>query len=200
MVKCCSRKKVLITTANAEVAATSMITKVTSIGQGIQAIRKPIAALGVLFSIGTASYTGFLLSAIATNSFWHTSFLGSESIPFLPILFLVSAISTGLAATLIGAVNCSDLTVYKKVDIVLIIVEIILLSILYLSVNPIYFTESMTALFWLGVVLIGLLIPLILSIYGVAKHKNIVIPVCGMVVIGGLCLRYFVVYTGQLFR
>lgn len=190
--KSAAEKKLRQTSANAQVAATTS-------GKGLQALRKPVAALGVLFSIGTATYTGFLLSAITTNNFWHTAFLGLESIPFLPILFLVSATSTGLAATLIGAVKCCDLTPYKKIDIVLIILEIILITILYLTAEPIFFTGSMATLFWLGVVAVGLIVPLFLSIYGVSKHKNIVLPVCGMVVIGGLCLRYFVVFTGQLF-
>ncbi len=188
-----AQKKILMTSANTEVAT-------TSVGQGIQAFRKPVAALGVLFSIATATYTGFLLSDVTTNNFWNTGFLGIESIPFLPILFLVSAISAGLAATLIGAFRGGDLSAYKKIDMVLIIVEIVLISILYLSVKPIFFSGSMGTLFWLGVVSVGLIIPLILSIYGIMKHKNVLLPVCGMVVIGGLSLRYFVVYTGQLFR
>lgn len=187
------KSRAKLTSADTEVAAASS-------GQGIQALRKPVAALGALFSIGTATYTGFLLSAITTNNFWHTPFLGIEAVPFLPILFLVSASSTGLAATLIGAFNCCDVTAYKKVDIVLIILEIILITILYLSVKPIFFTGSMAALFWLGVVGVGLAIPLILSVYSLMKHHNFLIPVCMMVVAGGLCLRYFVVYTGQLFK
>ncbi|MCO5387699.1 NrfD/PsrC family molybdoenzyme membrane anchor subunit [Desulfosporosinus sp.] len=187
-----SQKQVKITSANTEVTP-------TSVGQGLQAFRKPVAGLGVLFSIGTATYTGFLLSAVTTNNFWYTPFLGIEAIPFLPILFLVSASSTGLAATMIGACKCGDLTAYKKVDMVLIMLEIVLIAILYLSVEPIFFGGSMAALFWLGVVIVGLIVPLLLSFYGITKHKNVILPVCGMVVLGGLSLRYFVVYTGQLF-
>ena len=188
-----AQKQIQVTSANTEVAATSE-------SQGIQVFRKPVAALGVLFSVATATYTGFLLSDVTTNNFWSTGFLGIEAIPFLPILFLVSATSTGLAATLIGAFRGGDLTAYKKIDMVLIIVEIVLIAILYLSVKPIFFSGSMATLFWLGVVSVGLIVPLLLSIYGIAKHKNVLLPVCGMVVIGGLSLRYFVVYTGQLFR
>jgi len=187
-----AQKQLKVTSANSEVTA-------TSVGKGLQAFRKPVAVLGVLFSIGTATYTGFLLSAVTTNNFWYTPFLGIEAVPFLPMLFLVSAASTGLAATLIGAFNCGDLTAYKKVDMVLIMLEIVLISILYLSVDPIFFSGSMAALFWFGVVGVGLLVPLLLSFYGITKHKNVILPVCGMVVIGGLSLRYFVVYTGQLF-
>lgn len=188
-----AQKKILMRSANVEVAA-------LSVGKGIQAMRKPVAALGVLFSLATATYTGFLLSDVTTNNFWNTGFFGIDAIPFLPILFLVSAISAGLAATLIGACRGGDLTAYKKIDMVLIIVEIVLIAILYLSVEPIFFSGSMATLFWLGVVSVGLIVPLLLSIYGIAKHKNVILPVCGMVVIGGLSLRYFVVYTGQLFR
>lgn len=172
----------------------------SSVSQGIQAIRKPVAALAAILSVATATYTGFLLSAVTTNNFWHIPFLGIEAIPFLPILFLVSASSTGIAATLLGALKGEDLTTYKKIDMVLIILEIVLIFILYLSVSPIYFSGSMSMLFWLGVVAIGLIIPLLLSIYGIIKHKNIILPVSGMVVIGGFCLRCFIVYTGQLFR
>ena len=186
-------KKVQLTSANTEVAA-------TSVTKGMQAFRRPVAALGILFSLATATYTGFLLSAVTTNNFWNTGFLGIEAIPFLPILFLVSASSTGLAATLIGAFRGGDLSAYKKIDMVLISAEIVLIIILYLSVKPIFFSGSMAILFWLGVVSVGLIVPLLLSIYGVMKHKNVLLPVCGMVIVGGLSLRYFVVYTGQLFR
>ncbi|OLN33228.1 NrfD/PsrC family molybdoenzyme membrane anchor subunit [Desulfosporosinus metallidurans] len=187
-----AQKQVLVTSAGMEMAATSSF-------QGLQVLRKPVALVGSLVALGTATYTGFLLSAVTTNSLWHVSFLGIQSIPFLPILFLVSALSAGLAATLIGA-NGNDLTLYKKTDIVLLALEMILLAILYVSVGSMYFSGSMALLFWLGVVVIGLLLPLILSIYGVSAHKNLVLPVSSMVVIGGLCLRWFVIYSGQLFK
>lgn len=187
-----SEQRIQITTAGKEMAATAT--------GGLAGLRKPVAIIGALFAVGTATYTGFLLSAVSTNTLWSTPLFGVQFIPFLPVLFLVSAISAGLAATLIGAVDCSDLTAYKKIDIVLILIEIILLAILYTSVKSIFFTGSMATLFWLGVMGVGLLLPLVLAIYGVYTHKNLVIPVCGMVVIGGLCLRYFIVYSGQIFK
>lgn len=187
-----AQKQVRVTSAGMEMAATSSF-------QGLQGLRKPIALVGSLVALGTATYTGFLLSAVTTNSFWHVSFLGIQGIPFLPILFLVSALSAGLAATLIGAAG-SDLTLYKKTDIVLLALEVILLTGLYLSVGSIYFSGNMGLLFWLGVVVIGLLLPLVLTIYGVNSHKNYVLPASSMVVIGGLCLRWFVIYSGQLLK
>ncbi len=184
-----------ITVAGVEAAAAREVP-----ASGLQALRKPVAVVGSLLAFGTATYTGFLLSAVSTNTFWSVPFLGISGVPFLPFLFLVSAISTGLAATLIGAIDCSDLTLYKKVDIVLLAIEILLLIILYTSVSSAFFQGGLANLFWIGVVVIGLLLPLILAIYGVSKHKNLVVPVCGMVVVGGLALRYFVVYAGQMVR
>ena len=183
-------------TVAAEQAAAASAVKET----GLQALRKPVAVVGSFLALGTATYTGFLLSAVSTNQFWSVPFLGISGVPFLPFLFLVSAVSTGLAATLIGAIDCSDLTFYKKVDIVLLTIEIILLIILYTSVSTAFFQGSLATLFWIGVVVIGLLLPLVLAIYGVSRHKNLVLPVCGMVVLGGLALRYFVVYAGQIVR
>lgn len=168
--------------------------------QGLQKLRKPIAVIGCFLAVGTATYTGFLLSDVTTNRLWHTPFLGMSSVPFLPFLFLISALSAGLAATLIGASSVKDLTVYKKTDLVFVVLEMILLAILYTSVAPIFFSGSMSVLFWLGVVTIGLIIPFILTIYALTKHKNIVLPVSVLVVVGGLCLRFWVVYSGQLFR
>lgn len=163
------------------------------------ALRKPVALLGAVLAFCTTTYTGFLLSAVSTNALWSFPFLGLVGVPFLAVLFLISGVSTGLAATLIGAAKAEGLGLYKKVDVALIVLEILLLVLLYLSVNPIYFSGTMASLFWIGVVMIGLLLPLILSVYGMIKHRHWVLPVYGAVIVGGLCLRYFIVFSGQIF-
>ncbi|CAA7602472.1 Polysulphide reductase, NrfD [Acididesulfobacillus acetoxydans] len=191
-VKVGSKVQVRVGRAANETAATKAAGTVG--GRGI------VAFLGALFALGTATYTGFLLSAVSTNVFWSTHLPGIAGVPFLPFLFLVSALSTGLAATLLGAGTCDDLTVYKKIDIVLIVIEILLVAVLYASVRAVFFSGNLAALFWLGVVMIGLILPLLLSLYGVSRHKNLVLPSCSLVVIGGLALRCFVVYAGQLFK
>ena len=160
--------------------------------------RKSVAVLGAIFAIGTATYTGFLLSAVTTNNLWHSDFPGLNGVPFLPLMFLVSAVSTGLGTTLIGAYDSSDLSLFKKINITLIATDLILLAIHFFSLRSVLLIGNMVALFWLGVVLSGLLIPLTLAIYGLKTHKNMVLPVNCLVVIGGLCLRYFFVYAGQI--
>lgn len=172
-------------------------TAVAAAHQGIQVLRKPIAVLGGLLALATATYTGFLLSAVTTNELWAvTPFFGVDG-PFLAFLFLVSSLSAGSAAALLGAVKAPDLAIYKKIDIFLITLEIVLLGVLYLSVEPSFFTGILGKFFVLGVLVIGLLLPLCLSLYGVYGHKNLVFPVATLVLVGGFCLRYFIIYSGQ---
>lgn len=189
----------LLVWAESTTGLTGFWAKLAKFTSKFAVLRKPVALLGALFAICTATYTGFLLSAIITNTLWSVPFFGLVGVPFLAVLFLTSGVSTGLAATLMGAGKSDDLSKYKKLDIGFIALEIILLAILYMTVDPIYFSGSMGILFWIGVVVIGLLLPLILSIYGIYNLRNWVIPICGMVVIGGLFLRYFIVYSGQLY-
>ena len=183
--------KLGLTTAAMENAAT---------GSGKGVLRKATAGLGAVFALGLTTYTGFLLSAVYTNNLWSTPVPGVPGIPFLPILFLVSGVSAGLAATLLGSRNCHDLKPYKILDIVLLALEIVLLLIFYASVQSVYFSGSTGALFWLGVIAVGLALPLVMGVYGLRTGKDLLIPVCSLVVIGGLCLRIFVVYAGQLFN
>jgi len=181
--------------AQAEVAAMSTMSSALTGGT----VQKFVAVIGSLLALGTATYTGFLLSDVSTNALWSLPFIGTEEIPFLPVLFLVSASSAGLAATLIVAREVPDTKVYKKTDLALIALEIFLLLTFYITVNSIYFSGNMGIVFWLGVVVIGLIIPLALTIYALLKHKNWTVPICTAVIVGGFCLRYFIIYAGQLY-
>jgi polysulfide reductase chain C len=185
----------------AESTATNIgiFNKIIQFSKRFFVLRRPVAMLGAIFAVCTTTYTGFLLSAITTNALWSIPFFGLVSIPFLAVLFLVSGLSTGLAATLLGATKSDDVKIYKKIDIGLIVIELLLLALLYLTVNPLYFSGSMATLFWIGVVVIGLIVPLLLSVYALYRHTRWIAPVYGMVIIGGLCLRYFIVYSGQMF-
>jgi formate-dependent nitrite reductase membrane component NrfD len=64
--------------------------------------RKPVPAVltwaGAVFALATGTYTGLLLSVIAAIPLWNTA--------VLPVLFVVSALSTGLsAASLVSRVS-----------------------------------------------------------------------------------------------
>ena len=59
--------------------------------------RRWVAAVGSVFAVATAVYTGVLLSIVGPAvPLWSQNVLPFLGLPMLPILFLVSAVSTGL--------------------------------------------------------------------------------------------------------
>ena len=52
-------------------------------------LRQALAALNLLLGLGVCTYTGILLGSLKPRRFWNT--------PALPVLFLISGISTGTA-------------------------------------------------------------------------------------------------------
>jgi len=133
--------------------------------------------LGVVLALLTAIYTGILLGVAQAIPFWNT--------PILPVLFLVSALSTGIGAVLLTAVlsrqsqetppsDAAGIHLLAKVDIVLVLFEILcLIFYLYIMVKSgiaaatsthMIISGSLAPIFWLAVIAIGLLLPLLLEI------------------------------------
>jgi polysulfide reductase chain C len=174
---------------------------------GADGARQAIGLLGALFALGTAIYTGILLGASRPIAFWSTA--------MLPLLFLVSALSTGvmaviIAATIGGGVTEGPIMALGKADILLIIAEIFVVIFFLQATHrlpesrasaKLVLTESVAPLFWIGVAGLGLIIPLVLEIAGAfaleggsAETAAIVASVSG--VIGGLFLRQVVLAGG----
>jgi formate-dependent nitrite reductase membrane component NrfD len=64
-------------------------------GDRLDALRKALAWVGVPLGIAVAVYTGILLGAMPSRPFWNS--------PILALLFLVSALSTGVAGIIPSA-------------------------------------------------------------------------------------------------
>lgn len=123
--------------------------------------------LGVIFALGTAAYTGLLIGLVKAVPLWNTS--------ILPVLFTVSAISTGIAATVLVASivdkkACYNLQWLKKTHFSLILLELILIFIMFyitsaanqeanLAIQSILSGEW-SLHFWLGLILLGLGLPM----------------------------------------
>ena len=71
----------------------TFLSKDASAGDKYNGLRRKVAWLGVPLGIGVAIYTGVLLGAMPARPFWNS--------PILAMLFLISALSTGVAAILI---------------------------------------------------------------------------------------------------
>ncbi len=176
----------------------------------LKPIASPLLLVGGFFGLCIMMYTGIMLSTLKAHAFWAT--------PALPVLFTVSAISTGCAAvvlsiggfpaqaTLENLVAAAEVNhVLHTVDIILVIVEIIVLLTMVLSflgagnvtakkAAKRWVCGSYAPLFWIGMVLCGLLIPLALYLGGGhGMASSVVAPV--LVLCGGCLLRFMVVST-----
>jgi formate-dependent nitrite reductase membrane component NrfD len=191
-------------------------------------IRPAMAAIGVLCWIAVVlavlliAYTGVLLSA-TNQPLWGGVLL-------LPALFVASAISTGMALLVLvlrtGLGRLLDLLYGGKgesvpsevlhsmgmASLILGIVELVVLAgyVAWLGLfsTPaaaaavaILLTGPMAFIFWGGVILVGLLIPLALEIVSVKGWGGVVgsvVASTSLVLLGGFFLRLSILLSGQM--
>jgi len=196
-------------------------------------LRKLLSRINVVFSAALITYTGVLL-AVSSQSLWAGTIL-------LPALFVVSAVSTGVAVLILAALalnsiadgsmaelklaltqifGSTELKTPKEMivrlaeaDAVIIVLEIIAMVgyVIWLATSTggsdalgVLTTGSMAAPFWVGVVLLALLIPfgLDLTIRGkTSETKGVMMTIVTSslcVIVGGLILRWVITSGGQL--
>ena len=167
-------------------------------------IKRIVCSIGILLALGTALYTGVLLSVVQAVPLWAT--------PILPILFLVSAVSTGMGLSLdLSAALVVPETPHRfkrlpLIHIALIGLEIVLLVLFFYtalgqggeaaeSANLIL-TGAGSLIFWIVVAGLGLVFPLVVNIYALARgsHGYVVGILAGAaIVLAGLFVRYLIV-------
>lgn len=179
-----------------------------------------IKGCAAVFAVLAILYTGLLLGVVKAIPFWNT--------PVLPLLFLVSSISTGMGAVLLvvgfqrllkpssEATQSSGESVHalSRVDVALIVTEMLVLFVFLFTMIAGGTTEAGSArslvsgdnsvLFWLGLVVIGLLVPFALGAWTITRSARIsgrslsavtmLSAVC--LLIGGLALRYAILAAG----
>jgi polysulfide reductase chain C len=159
------------------------------------------------FAVGTAIYTGLLLGVVKAVPFWNT--------PILPLLFLISALSTGMGAVLL-VVGVSRWVMPKQVeaekaqiaesvhalsrfDLPLVVTELLVLFFLILLMVASRSTAAESArylvsggyalAFWVGIILVGLVIPVVLEVWTLTRGQKL--PLARLTDVGvvvGLCL------------
>ncbi|MBO8126560.1 MAG: polysulfide reductase NrfD [Firmicutes bacterium] len=168
--------------------------------------RKALAVAVMALGVGIGTYAGLLLAAISANPLWGN--------PVLGVLFLVSALSTGVCAAMLVAqfvfkVSHQSLKGLAVVDSTLIILELVVIAVLLIgwAVAPtggkalqILLAGEYAGIFLGGVLVFGLLVPLALNLlelgaFGKARHIPAVAPL--LVLVGGYFLRHVIVYAGQ---
>lgn len=185
----------------------------------IRKLRAIFAAIGFPLSLGVGIYTGILLGAIPARPFWNT--------PMVAQLFLFSAMSTGAATillitALLGSRRRDELEEERRMlistDMVLIVLEIFMLIPFLLhhalstwssaSSIELILGGEFTLPFWIGVILLGIALPLAIEGYelfpvilkeGAARYSLALSATSAVfVLIGGFVLRYVFVYAGQV--
>lgn len=165
--------------------------------------RGPLKTAAGILALSTAIYTGVLLSVPPSYPLLNN--------PLLPVLFLVSALSTGLSAAVITGSALArrqhttlDLGGWNKTHIALVGAElaIILAWLATGSTTPagntsvdMLLTGSLAPTFWGAVILAGLIGPLAAFITDTTTrrhHPTLAIAGEAGILAGGLALRYLV--------
>jgi len=164
-----------------------------------------MGSIAALLSVFTVAYPGFLLGVARGIPFWNT--------PVLPPLFFLSGLDTGLALLILIALSStpvSGIEIFHTIgagDIALIFLVLIVLAAYIEIARQSNVTAGTsvhllkTPLFIIGVLLIGLIIPLCLLIYSIfTTDATLVMVLAGVVGIfilaGGLLLRYSIIRAG----
>ncbi len=176
--------------------------EVKAVIKWLKEYRRTLAQLLILLSIILGMYTGILLSAFNARPFWNTSILGP--------LFLTSGLSASAALVSYFSKTEVEKRLFTRIDIILIGIELFMIIHLFMGhlagtqvhiqAAEMFLGGTFTVSFWVFVVGLGLILPVILEILEL-KHKFIpaIVPVV-LIVAGNLMLRFIVVNAGQASR
>jgi formate-dependent nitrite reductase membrane component NrfD len=167
----------------------------------IENARGAIAILGAIFAFLTVVYTGLLLGYSQPIALWRTA--------LLPVLFFVSAMSTGIMAIILVshflAVEAAQLALLANIDAAVLLFEMfVVIVFLYNAYRTIesrfsakrILSGGVAATFWICVAALGLVIPFLLELFGGEGAAAGIAAVLGL--FGGLCLRYTILAAGAL--
>ncbi|MFQ5899734.1 MAG: NrfD/PsrC family molybdoenzyme membrane anchor subunit [Candidatus Methylomirabilia bacterium] len=169
-----------------------------------------LSPLGALLALSTMLYAGLLLGAVRPIPFWST--------PVLPLLFLVSSLSTGIMAVdltltlrqaVTGATESSALGGLRQADLLLLTLEAVAIAC-YIGLShatagsrasiALLTRGTLAPRFWAGVVAGGVALPFLIQLLEVtwavpaAMALSLVSSLAGL--LGGLLLRHVVVAGG----
>lgn len=173
----------------------------------VSVLRRFLPALtwvGLVFALTVCAYTGFLISALVRFPLINTA--------VLPALFVASGLSAGMACSQLGAVilgethDSRDMHVLHAAEWPVMAAEALCIFMIAFAlftgvesaqaaakafVNGFWATE-----FWIGVVGVGFVGPLLLVLLRKSFATVVATALCS--VVGMMCLRFFILYAGQL--
>jgi polysulfide reductase chain C len=181
--------------------------------QATPALHLWLGSIASLFAVFTLIYTGLLLRAASPIPLWHTS--------FVPVLFLISGISTGIMAIALslsayglstGTTLGQMLTLLARYNMFIIVIEAIFIFFYLWRMHRLTVARasaqmmirgSLAALFWGGLVVVGLVMPFIAEL--LKAYLAIADPATMLVLTiiatipglaGGFILRHIIIAAG----
>lgn len=164
--------------------------------------RKQLAIILLPLSVILGIYTGILLSAFNARPLWNNAILGP--------LFLVSGLSTGAACIILFSRDHKERKLFSKIDLALIIIELALIahmlmgmyagSAVQLEALDILIRGEYTVMFFVFVIILGLIFPALLESIELLGFKVPVAIPAILILIGGLIFRMVMIEAGQLTR
>lgn len=173
-------------------------------------IVSPVEVILFILAAVLGAYTGFLLSALISYPMLNN--------PVLPALFLASGTSSGIAATFLIILIAGKLKgdsheshFIHKFEVPIMVTELGLIVCFFVGLHfgggqkTVALHNALSGflgvVFWVGVLIIGILIPLIANMFvndRLKYNRNFIILVSIFDLIGVFCLRFFILYAGQL--
>ncbi len=162
-----------------------------------------LTILAAIFAFAQSIYTGFAVSYVSAIKIWNSA--------IVPILFVTCGLTGGLAillAIMMGGEHAQLVALENIIRVVLIALAIIIGVYLW---NTTYSSVaakdavarliggSLAPLFWIGVFLFGIIIPIAISIttyFAGEASSGLLITAVVSEIIGGLALRFAILKAG----
>jgi formate-dependent nitrite reductase membrane component NrfD len=162
-------------------------------------LRKALGFVSMAVGVALGIYTGILLSALGGRPLWSSGLLGP--------LFLASGLSSSAAFAHWASPEPDERRHMAWLDNLFLTIELFLIALLLVDLTSssaahagaarLLLGGPYTAVFWVGVVGLGIVVPLVVQSLAVARRvvHTPIPPV--LVMLGGLALRFVIVYAGQ---
>jgi protein NrfD len=163
-------------------------------------VRHAVGFASIVTGVALGIYTGVLLSALGARPLWSSALLGP--------LFLVSGLSTAAAFAHWASPEAAERVQLAWLDNLFLTIELGTIALFLVGLLSsseanaeaawLLLGGPYTAVFWVGVVFLGILLPLVIQSLAVT-HRIIHTPIAPILVMtGGLVLRFVIVAAGQL--
>jgi formate-dependent nitrite reductase membrane component NrfD len=183
------------------------LNEITFVGRIASKYTLYLGGVGSFLAVSTAAYTGVLIAVVNGVPFWNT--------PLMPLLFMASAMSTGLAVAMIGAAiidirTIKTLSNFALGHVIFLAVEaVVLMMFVFMSLTrsteaamsaSMLISGVLSPYFWVLVVVLGILIPFVLSIVEYYEYgempRSLVVVADLLVLLGGMSLRALIIFSG----